>query len=387
VTVTLPAVMGVRLQLQPFWLGAYFLLALGIFVLGVPGTEPLLPGFGALLGAVGALLLLASYGAHELTHGIAGHALGEPISQVTLFGLVDRTKAPPEPPSGRAEVLFSLSGVVVSYVLGGLFGLAFLAMPAAADEATAFARGVLWWGAVGNLALAIINSAPAYPYDGGRVVRGVIWSATNDKLRATRIASAVGRGFAVGLLFVGAFWAFVTGDFFLPLWMIVAGVFLLQSSRRQLRRLEIGQAVEGLTVGDVMEERVDVVGPNLTIDTLYSQFERDNDVISYPVTANGQLVGEIDIAQIERVPRPEWQRTRVGDVMTDLEGLPTMTRGQSVMDALLRFDASSVDAIPVVDETDPRQLIGLLTRERLVDRLQPRVKRGPGPKRPAKARS
>jgi CBS domain-containing protein len=387
VIVTLPAVFGVRLQLQPFWLGAYFLLAVGIFALGVPGTEPLLPGFGALLGAVGALVLLASYGMHELTHGIAGHALGEPISQVTLFGLVDRSKVPPEPPSGRAEVLFALSGVVVSYVLGGAFTLAYLAMPATADEATAFARGVLWWGAVGNLALAIINSAPCYPYDGGRILRGVVWSITHDKLRATRIASAIGRAFAIGLLFVGAFWAFVTADFFLPLWAIVAGVFLLQSSRRQLRRLEIGQAVEGLTVADVMQEKMDVVGPNLTIDALYSQYERDNDVISYPVTANGELVGEIDIAQIERVPRPEWQRTRVGDVMTDLEALPTMTRGESVMDALMRFDATSVDAIPVVDDADGKRLIGLLTRERLVERLQPRVKRGGGTKRPAKARS
>ena len=275
----------------------------------------------------------------------------------------------------------------MSYVIGGLFGAAFLAMPASTDEATIFARGVLFWGAVGNLALAVINSAPCYPYDGGRVVRGAIWSATHDKLRATRIASAVGRVFAIGLMFVGAFWAFVTGDFFLPLWLIVAGVFLLQSSRRQLRRLEISQAVEGLTVADVMEEHPDVVGPNLTIDTLYAQFERDSDIISYPVIVNGELVGEIDIDQIERVPRPEWQRTRVGDVMTDMERLPTALRGESVMDALVRFDASSVDAIPVVDEDNPKLLIGLLTRERLVERLHPRVKRGSPPKRPAKARS
>jgi CBS domain-containing protein len=138
-----------------------------------------------------------------------------------------------------------------------------------------------------------------------------------------------------------------------------------------------------------MEERMDVVRPNLTIDTLYSQYERDNDVISYPVTDNGELVGSIDIAQIERVPRPEWPRTRVADVMTDFERLPTMTRGDSVMDALLRFDAASVEAIPVVDDEDPRHLIGLLTRERLVERLQPRVKRVSDgtPKRRVKARS
>lgn len=385
-TATLPAIFGVRLRLQPFWLPAYGLLALGIFFIGVPGVAPFTPVFGTVLGLIAALILIVSYGLHELTHGIAGHAMGEPIDEVSLFGLADRTHTPPEPPSGRAEVLFALSGVVVSYALAGLFGLAYAAVPAASDEATQLVRGVLWWSAVGNLALGVINSVPAYPYDGSRVVRGLIWAATNDKLRATRVASRVGRTFAVALLAIGAFWAFVTGDFFLPLWLIVAGVFLLQSSRRQLRRLEIGRAVEGLTVGDVMDEHMDVVGPNLTIDTLYGQYERDGETSTYPVTADGVLLGVIDIGQIERWPRAEWPRTRVSDVMTDLERLPTMTRGESVMDALTRFDLSAADAITVVDEADAKRLIGLLTRDRLVERLQPRVRRVSGTKRTAKAR-
>jgi Zn-dependent protease/CBS domain-containing protein len=386
VIATLPAIFGVRLRLQPFWLPAYGLLALGIFVIGVPGSPPFTPVFGTVLGLIAALILIASYALHELTHGIAAHALGEPISEVSMFGLADRTQAPTDPPSGRAEVIFALSGVVVSYAVGGLFALAYATAPAGSDEATLLVRGVLWWAAIGNLALAVINSVPAYPYDGSRVVRGLIWALTNDKLRATRIASRVGRTFAIALLGIAAFWAFVTGDFFLPLWLIVAGVFLLQSSRRQLRRLEIGRAVEGLTVGDVMDEHMDVVGPNLTIDTLYGQYERDGDTSTYPVTVDGVLLGAIDVGQIERVPRTEWPRTRVGDVMTDLERLPTMTRGQSVMDALLRFDASAADAIPVVDEPDGKRLIGLLTRERLVERLQPRVRRTSGTKRAAKAR-
>ena len=98
------------------------------------------------------------------------------------------------------------------------------------------------------------------------------------------------------------------------------------------------------------------------------------------------LLGAIDVAQIERVPRAEWPRTRVSDVMTDLERLPTMTRGESVMDALMRFDLSAADAITVVDENDSKRLIGLLTRDRLVERLQPRVRRVSGSKRTAKAR-
>ena len=46
---------------------------------GLPGADPLLPGFGALLGVFGALLLFASYGVHELSHGVAARASGQQI--------------------------------------------------------------------------------------------------------------------------------------------------------------------------------------------------------------------------------------------------------------------------------------------------------------------
>jgi CBS domain-containing protein len=166
----------------------------------------------------------------------------------------------------------------------------------------------------------------------------------------------------------------VTGNFLDPLWLFVFGLFLLQSSRRQVSRLEIRQAVEGMTVGDVMDENFSVVGPNLTLDTLFDQHERTGEVETYPVMSDGVLLGSIDVGQIERVPRAQWARTRVTDVMTTLERLQTMTRKQSVMDALLRFDGTTVDAIPVVDD-EGGKIIGLVTRDGLIDKLRPRVRR------------
>jgi CBS domain-containing protein len=372
-SVRLPAILGVRLRLAPFTLPAYLLLVVGIFAIGVPGDPPLSMAPALVLSVIAALSLAASYGVHELTHGVVGRRLGLPIVEVDLFGLASRASLPPEPPNGRVEALMAVSGVVASVAAASLLVLAWTALPVAADEGTLFARGLLWWAAVGNIALSLLNAAPAYPYDGGRVVRGLIWSRTGDKLRATRTAARVGRAFAIALMAGGAIWALVTGDLFDPIWLFVAGLFLLQSSRRQVRHLEVNQAVAGLTVADVMDDHFSVVRPNLTLDTLYDQHEREGDVFSYPVTAADELVGNLDISQIERLPRARWPQTRVSDVMTPRAKLPTMTRGQSVMEVLLRFDASAIDAIPVLD--DDGKLVGLLTRDRLIEKLQPRVRR------------
>lgn len=372
--VRLGPILGVRLVIGRFGLAAYGLLALGINAVGVPGAPPLSVGFAWLLGFSAAFTLMLAYAAHELTHAVVARRLGLPIDEVDLFTFAERTRRDQEPTSGRAEALIALSGVALSLVIGALLIGAWFSLSAGGDEAALFVRGLVWWSAVGNLAIGAINSAPAYPYDGGRLIRAILWSVTRDKMRATRIASRVGRTFAWALIIAGAIWALLTADLFLSLWLIVTGVFMMQASRRQHRYLEISTVVEGLTVGEVMEEKFAVVGPNLTLDTLFDQYERTGDVESYPVTADGVLLGSIAVDQIRRVPRAQWARTRVTEVMTGLERLPTMTGRESVMDALLRFDRTRVDAIPVVDE-EGNHLVGLLTRDGLVEKLRPRVKR------------
>ena len=60
-----------------------------------------------------------------------------------------------------------------------------------------------------NVALLIFNMIPGFPLDGGRVLRAVWWAKTGNMETATRVASSIGKGFAMFLIVVGVIQALI----------------------------------------------------------------------------------------------------------------------------------------------------------------------------------
>jgi CBS domain-containing protein len=270
-------------------------------------------------------------------------------------------------------MFIAASGPVVSLlVAGALFSI--WAATAPLDGLLGALRASAWWLAAGNALLAVLNLVPSYPLDGGRLVRAVAWAITGDAGRAMELATMAGRGFAYATMAVGIYLA-VVGELLYGVWLLVLGVLLNQAARFHQRRVEVGRLVSGLTVDDLMERNVAVVGPGLTLDTLYEQHRRSGEADVYPVTAQGALVGSINIQQVLQVPRTSWPNTRVNDVMTRADRLHPMTGKTTAYDALMRFDRTRSDAIPVVDEGDARRLVGLVTRGALLDKLRAHAQR------------
>src|ERR1700733_15959566 len=74
-----------------------------------------------LAGAVGAMVLLASLLAHELTHAVVARRAGVPVSDVTLWLFGGVTRLGGEAQTARTEFRIAISGPLTSVALAGLF--------------------------------------------------------------------------------------------------------------------------------------------------------------------------------------------------------------------------------------------------------------------------
>jgi Zn-dependent protease len=371
--VSIGKVFGVRITVHPSWILIFLFVVIWLGSVGGPTAGSAIPDSLRWLAApLVATTFFASVLLHELAHALVARRQGVPVDEVMLFIFGGAARLEQDAPDPRTEAVITIAGPVSSLLLG----LLLLGMGTALDQLDGLLAAVvvevcLWLGAI-NLFLAAFNMIPGFPMDGGRLLRAILWARTRDFLRATRLATRVGGVFAFLLIGAGALLALAAGNVVLGIWTAVIGWFLYQTAQATYRRVELRSLVEGVAVQDVMDREIPVVHPNLTLDTFVDQYVGRGGSGLYPVTANGTLVGTIDVGQVRRVARTSWPTTRVHEVMSRGDSLWTLTERQPVMDALGRFQESDALAIPVVDLLDGQRLIGLVTRDGLLRALRQR---------------
>jgi Lon-like protease len=147
----------------------------------------------------GGLVVLStlSLAAHVAAHIVVARLLGTaPPPYLPLGPLGDAAQAWPPAPNSRREALSALAGPLASAALAALAALVWRAQFAPTLDAVA-----LFVAAV-NGALAALNLAPAYPFDGGRLLRLALLGAVR---RPGHSASVAGWALAVALLSWGGY--------------------------------------------------------------------------------------------------------------------------------------------------------------------------------------
>ena len=144
-----------------------------------------------LAGIVGAVVLLASLLAHELTHAIVARREGVKVlgMKLWLFGGIARLGGEAKTP--RAEFRIAASGPAMSLALAAIFAGAAAALRAVGTGDVVVA--VTWWLAGINLILGLFNLLPGAPLDGGRILRAYLWRRHGDAVRAAVGAARAGR--------------------------------------------------------------------------------------------------------------------------------------------------------------------------------------------------
>ena len=264
---------------------------------GVPPSG--VTGAAWVWGLLLAFALFASVLLHELAHALYAVHKGGEVKDIVLMmiGGVSRLERPPARP--RDEAIMAAAGPLTSLLIGGvclgvwalLGGLG----PSAGDGGDGLFSlrfGIFYLGQV-TMLLGVFNLLPAFPMDGGRIVRSALQGRLG-KVRATHVAGSLGKGFAVLFGMVGLF----SGNFLL----VIVALFVFMGAEGERRSVVVEDALEGLTVRDLMSDPVSPLSPHATAEDIIRrmQFERRT---ALPVgDGMGGVEGVVTLDIVRRVP-------------------------------------------------------------------------------------
>lgn len=312
------------------------------------------------MGVLGAIGLFASVIFHELSHSIVARRFGIPMKGITLFIFGGVAEMDDEPPSPDAELFMAIAGPAASIVAGFAFlGVTALGGGLGWPETVI---GVLEYLGVINLVLAGFNLVPAFPLDGGRVLRALIWRRKKDVRAATRIASRVGSGFGMLLIFAGVFFI-LRGQFIGGLWWIFIGIFIRGASRSSLARMRMRFALGGEPVRRFMKPGPVVVGPDVTLADLVENYIYRYHFKMFPVVESGSLAGCVTTRDVKSIPREEWSSRSVGEVANACSGENTVEAETDAMTALRAMQRANTSRLMV---TESGRLVGILALKDLL---------------------
>lgn len=384
-------VFGIQLAFDYSWLFIAFLLSWSLAA-GFLRWHPDWSRATAVVTAViAALLFFASVLLHELAHSLVARRFGVPVRGITLFLFGGVSNIEREPPTPKAEALTAIVGPLTSIVIGVVLIIAGSAAlnvsPGAIDDPTLaierlspVATLLMWLGPI-NLLVGVFNLIPAFPLDGGRILRAALWSATHSFRTATRWASMIGEGFGWALVVLGVAMAFGANVPFFGrglvggLWLAFIGWFLSSAAARTWRRELLHELLDGVVVSRVMRPAGTAVSPDMNIETLVDKIVLQSDLRAFPVmTPDGGVAGMIALADVRRVPRPQWRSVRVGEVMTPAPKLVTASPNDELMPALEPLLRADLDQAPVIDGAG--HLVGMLFKSDILRWIELHDERG-----------
>jgi Zn-dependent protease/CBS domain-containing protein len=355
--ITLFKLFGFEVKVDLSWLILGLLiawtLARGFFPDSYGGLEPAV--YWA-MGVAAAIGLLISIVFHELWHSLIARKFGLSMKGITLFifgGVAEMTE---EPPSPKAEFFMAAAGPVSSIALGaGLIGISMLAQGNGWPKPFI---GVTNYLGFLNLMLAAFNLVPAFPLDGGRVLRAVLWGWRDDLRWATRIASGIGSGFGMALVFIGALQV-VFGNLVGGMWLFLIGMFLRGASKSALTQLTIRQALQGERVRKYMKDDPVTVRAGISVLEFVEDYILKHHFKMFPVVDDdGRLAGCATLNQVKEISKEEWGRRRVMELSKACSAENTISPDDLVLNALSLMSRTNTSRLIV---RDGDRLAGVIT--------------------------
>jgi Zn-dependent protease len=236
-------ILGVPVYLNASWLilAAIVIIWYGPLAREMVAGLPVAASYALAAGFV--FFLLLSVLLHELGHAFTARRFGIGVRAITLEMLGGYTEMESDSPSAKADLFVALVGPAVSAVLGLSAGAVWYVLP----------DGTIWSQlafqiAASNIIVAIFNSLPGLPLDGGRALRAAVWALTGDRHVGSRVAGWTGRIVAVATLGL-AFLGFRAGLSLVSLvFMLLVAVTLWQGASAAIKLSHLASKLPTLNV-------------------------------------------------------------------------------------------------------------------------------------------
>jgi Zn-dependent protease/CBS domain-containing protein len=355
-SVKIGEVSGIAVRLHYTWFIVLalvsFSVATDILPVGYPGESTT---FYWMVGVAAALSLFASVVVHEVAHSLVSQRLGIKVRSITLYFLGGVSEATREPGDPLGELLMAGAGPLSSLVIGlttlGAYRLGSGSLPVSVIA-------LLQYVSLMNISLAAFNMIPAYPMDGGRVLRAAVWKLRGNAVQATKIAVAISR--TISFLFIsGGILSIIFPIGINGFWLLILGFFLNSSAVEGLNETRLGEALAGVSVGDIMTQEVFTLDPEMSVqDSLEYGFWAQKHH-GFPVVKDGEIIGILAESDVLAVPKEARPAKKVKEIMTPASKLVSASPEEPAMEALIRMSGAGIGRLPVTREG---KLVGILSR-------------------------
>ena len=357
-TVKLGRIAGVQVGVHWSVLAIVALLVAGLSV-HFPQVVPGYPwGAHLLVAVLTATLFVLSLLAHEMAHAVVAQRNGVEVEGITLWLLGGVARLRGEAATPGADFRISAVGPLTSLLVAAVFEAA--ARLSDWAQFSALAAAAFGYLAFINVVLAVFNTIPAAPLDGGRILRSAVWALRGDRLTATVVAARAGRIFGFFLIALGILQAI--GGLGFGLWWILLGLFVVTMASAEEHHARTSTALAGVRVSDVMTQHPETVDGNATVADFLHDVALLRRHATFPlVDPAGRVTGLVTLGRIRAIPADQRATTSLHQVACPPDEIPQARPDEPLSVLLTRLRGCTDGRALVFADDAGKALVGIVS--------------------------